>query len=139
MNTKEREALTLALEAMTRFGEEGTAERYIKAKAAIKEALAQPETPYEIGQRIANTGGGMSHLLSAVSHDSELAEAERGFKDAQPKEPEQEPHSWYSKQEDEWMTHKTRKEHERLNSHTHKFGKFDLALYTHPAPQRKKD
>ena len=49
---------------------------------------------------------------------------------------EHEPHSWYSKQEDEWMTHKTRKEHERLNSYTHKVGKFDLALYTTP-PQRK--
>ena len=50
--------------------------------------------------------------------------------------PEQEPHSWYSKQEDEWMTHKTRMEHEQLNSYTHKVGKFDLALYTAP-PQRK--
>ena len=50
-------------------------------------------------------------------------------------QPEQEPHSWYSAQEDEWMTHKTRKEHERLNSYTHKVGKFDLALYTTP-PQR---
>ena len=50
-------------------------------------------------------------------------------------QPEQEPHSWYSKQVDEWMTNKTRKEHERLNSYTHKVGKFDLALYTTP-PQR---
>jgi len=55
---------------------------------------------------------------------------------AQLAQPEQEPHSWYSKQVDEWMTNKTRKEHERLNSYTHKFGKFDLALYTTP-PQRK--
>ena len=51
-------------------------------------------------------------------------------------QPEQEPHSWYSKQEDEWMTHKTRMEHAQLNSYTHKVGKFDLALYTAP-PQRK--
>ena len=49
---------------------------------AIKEALAQPETPYKIGQRIAKTGGGISHLWSAVSQDDEIAEAERGFKEA---------------------------------------------------------
>ncbi len=49
----------------------------------------------------------------------------------------QEPHSWYSAQEDEWMTNKIRKEHERLNSYTHKVGKFDLALYTHPQPKRE--
>ncbi len=48
----------------------------------------------------------------------------------------QEPHSWYSAQEDEWMTNKIRKEHERLNSYTHKVGKFDLALYTHPQPKQ---
>jgi len=49
----------------------------------------------------------------------------------------QEPHSWYSVQHDEWMTEKTRKEHERLNSYTHKVGGFDLALYTHPQPKRE--
>lgn len=43
-----------------------------------------------------------------------------------------EPAFWYSAQEDEFMTHKIRKEHERLNSYTHKVGKFDLPLYTHP-------
>ncbi len=48
----------------------------------------------------------------------------------------QEPHSWYSAQEDEWMTNKIRKEHERLNSYTHKVGKFDLALYTNPQPKQ---
>jgi hypothetical protein len=44
----------------------------------------------------------------------------------------QEPHSWYSAEHDEWMTDKTRKEHERLNSYTHKVGGFDLPLYTTP-------
>jgi hypothetical protein len=44
--------------------------------------------------------------------------------------PAQEPFGWYSAQEDEFMTHKIRKEHERLNSFTHMTGKFDLALYT---------
>lgn len=43
-----------------------------------------------------------------------------------------EPAFWYSAQEDEFMTDKIRKEHERLNSYTHKVGKFDLPLYTHP-------
>ena len=51
-------------------------------QAWAKEALAQPETPHEIGQRIAKTGGGISHLWSAVSQDDEIAEAERGFKEA---------------------------------------------------------
>lgn len=58
------------------------AEQHKKAITAIKEALTQPETPYEIGQRIAKTGGGISHLWSAVSQDGEIAEAERGFKEA---------------------------------------------------------
>jgi hypothetical protein len=46
------------------------------------------------------------------------------------KQEQGEPHSWYSAQEDEWMTEKTRKDHERLNSYTHKVGGFDLPLYT---------
>lgn len=62
----------------------------LKAITAIKEALAQQETPYKIGQRIAKTGGGISHLWSAVSQDGEIAEAERGFKEALA-QPEQKP------------------------------------------------
>ena len=58
---------------------------------AIKEALAQPETPYKIGQRIAKTGGGISHLWSAVSQDDEIAEAERGFKEALAQPEQREP------------------------------------------------
>ena len=49
------------------------------------------------------------------------------------KEPE--PHSWYSTEHDEWMTDKTRREHERLNSYTHRVCGFALPLYTTP-PQR---
>jgi len=49
----------------------------------------------------------------------------------------QETHSWYSAEHDEWMTNKTRKEHEALNSYTHKVGGFDLPLYTTPQPQRE--
>jgi hypothetical protein len=47
-------------------------------------------------------------------------------------QPVQEPIGWYSAREDEFMTHKIRKEHERLNSYTHINGDFDLALYTTP-------
>lgn len=57
-----------------------------QAIAGAEQTPRQPEqkqeTPYEIGQRIAKTGGGMANLWSAVPHDSELAEAERGFKEA---------------------------------------------------------
>ena len=57
---------------------------------------------------------------------------------APPQREWQEPHSWYSAEHDEWMTDKTRKEHERLNSYTHKVGGFDLPLYaTQPAAQRQ--
>lgn len=49
----------------------------------------------------------------------------------------QEPHSWYSAELDEWMTEKTRKDHERLNSYTHKVGGFDLALYTTPPAKQE--
>jgi hypothetical protein len=52
-------------------------------------------------------------------------------------QPAQEPFGWYSAQEDEFMTHKIRKEHERLNSYTHVNGKFDLPLYTAPPPKRE--
>jgi hypothetical protein len=49
--------------------------------------------------------------------------------------PAQEPFGWYSAQEDEFMLDKILKEHERLNSYTHKNGKFDLALYTTTQPR----
>ena len=51
-------------------------------------------------------------------------------------QPEPEPFAWYSKQEDHFMLDALRKEHKRLNSYTHKVGKYDLALYTAP-PQRE--
>ena len=43
-----------------------------------------------------------------------------------------EPFGWYSAKEDDFMLDKIRKTHERLNSHTHRIGKYDLALYTAP-------
>ena len=40
-----------------------------------------------------------------------------------------EPHSWYSAVQDESMRDKLRKDHERLGSYTHRYGKYDLPLY----------
>jgi NTP pyrophosphatase (non-canonical NTP hydrolase) len=40
-------------------------------------------TPYEIGANIYRKGLGISDLWGAVSHDSEMAEAQRGYDDAQ--------------------------------------------------------
>lgn len=40
------------------------------------------KTPYQIGQSIYKRGLGISDLWGAVSHDSELEEAQRGYDDA---------------------------------------------------------
>ena len=81
-----RQALEMALEAFEEIAWSNSTDwqrdRAKVAITAIKEELAQQETPYKIGQRIAKTGGGISHLWSAVSQDGEIAEAERGFKEA---------------------------------------------------------
>ena len=45
-----------------------------------------------------------------------------------------EPFGWYSAKEDDFMLDKIRKTHERLNSHTHRIGKYDTALFTAPQP-----
>ena len=45
-----------------------------------------------------------------------------------------EPFAWYSAKEDDFMLDKIRKTHERLNSHTHRIGKYDTALFTAPQP-----
>ena len=91
MTQDERKLIEMALKALEVakqhiwLGDKAGVEANIKAHQTIifiKEALAQPETPHEIGQRIAKTGGGISHLWSAVSQDDEIAEAERGFKEA---------------------------------------------------------
>ena len=98
---------------------------------AIKEALAQPEQePY--GWYIDGYG---AVIGTAEPKSVRIGEWLPWYTTPPQPQPEQEPAFWYSAQEDEFMTHKTRKEHERLNSYTHKVGKFDLALYTTP-PQR---
>lgn len=45
-----------------------------------------------------------------------------------------EPFGWYSAKEDDFMLDKIRKTHERLNSHTHRIGKYETALFTAPQP-----
>jgi hypothetical protein len=93
---------------------------------SLRQAIAEAE------KHVSYTGNG--------SAGRENMTAPTGFLFQMPKHeqaPVQEPHSWYSAQEDDWMTDKTRKEHERLNSYTHKVGGFDLALYTHPQPKRE--
>ena len=83
MTQDERKLIEMALEALLHaYHEDEAHPKTLETITAIKEALAQPETPYKIGQRIAKTGGGISHLWSAVSQDDEIAEAERGFKEA---------------------------------------------------------
>ena len=83
MTQDERKVIELALEVLLHaYHEDEAHPKTLETIAAIKEAFAQPETPHEIGQRIAKTGGGISHLWSAVSQDDEIAEAERGFKEA---------------------------------------------------------
>ena len=83
MTQDERKLIEMALEALLHaYHEDEAHPKTLETITAIKEALAQPETPHEIGQRIAKTGGGISHLWSAVSQDDEIAEAERGFKEA---------------------------------------------------------
>jgi len=113
--TKE-EALKLALEALTYIHSETSTEEDAlidEAITAIKEALAQPAQGWKLREVYFDEHG------EPTMH----------------KEPARGPFGWYSAQEDEFMTDKIRKDHERLNSYTHIHGKFDLPLYTTP-PQR---
>ena len=67
------------------------------------------------------------NYLGSLDHSEPIAAIKEALA-----QPAQEPFGWYSAQEDEFMTDKIRKDHERLNSYTHIHGKFDLALYTTP-------
>ena len=64
-----------------------------------------------------------SVLSQLKERDAELARVRAG-----------EPFGWYSAKEDDFMLDKIRKTHERLNSHTHRIGKYDTALFTAPQP-----
>jgi len=121
------------LKAMDECSKEGYDERlyaghaasvYMAAveAAAIPPAEQQAEPPPEwplIKNIIAEYG------LDAISFVAEWKAAQQ----------QAEPWGWYSAKADDFMTNDIRKEHERLGSHTHKVGKFDLPLYTTP-PQR---
>ena len=75
-------------------------------------------------------------VYGSESHHKAMLIAMTNMSQAIEQAEKQEPHSWYSAEHDEWMTNKTRKEHEALNSYTHKVGGFDLPLYTTPQPQQ---
>ena len=58
----------------------------VPAIEALRAALAAKEpkeTAYEIGQRFYRTGFGISDIWGAVSHDSQMDDAFRGYADAQ--------------------------------------------------------
>jgi hypothetical protein len=48
--------------------------------------IMKHESPYEIGKRLYKTGFGISDLWGAVENDEELAEAQRGYDDAEAKD-----------------------------------------------------
>jgi hypothetical protein len=157
----EREALKLALEAFEtltqynmvranifcRFEPTCTGDyvdlREFREKAkpaitAIKEALAQPAQE-PIGELVIMDEGEFEFGFTDDYIYRRMPELEKGthkLYTAPPAQPAQEPFGWYSAQEDDFMTDKIRKEHERLNSFTYMTGKFDLALYTTP-PKRE--
>ena len=93
--------------------------------AWLHEPLAQRFATLCRAPLVAENEGLKESLESVLSQlkerDAELARVRAG-----------EPFGWYSAKEDDFMLDKIRKTHERLNSHTHRIGKYDLALYTTP-------
>jgi len=93
--------------------------------AWLHEPLAQRFATLCRAPLVAENEGLKESLESVLSQlkerDAELARVRAG-----------EPFGWYSAKEDDFMLDKIRKTHERLNSHTHRIGKYDLALYTAP-------
>jgi hypothetical protein len=110
--------------------------------AVLDQAIAEAEKQEPVAWMydFLNTDNRDEVIRNWTTQDYADIEREKGFNvrplyTHPPKK--QEPHSWYSAEHDEWMTNKTRKEHEALNSYTHKVGGFDLPLYTTP-PQRER-
>lgn len=95
--------------------------------AWLHEPLAQRFATLCRAPLIAENEGLKESLESVLSQlkerDAELARVRAG-----------EPFGWYSAKEDDFMLDKIRKTHERLNSHTHRIGKYDTALFTAPQP-----
>jgi hypothetical protein len=67
----------------------GPTEAYKDAIVLLQNLLAH-ETPYEVGQRLHRQGRGISDIPTDVYSDGDVAEAYRGFKDAQLRAPEPE-------------------------------------------------
>jgi hypothetical protein len=135
------EALKLALEALENliiYDYSGQPDNGIdlagaEAITAIKEALAQlAQEPVAWGV----FEGNLHDIFFTQAEAQKMAELKGSHAEVRPlytaPQPAQEPFGWYSAQEDEFMTDKIYKEHERLNSYTHIHGKFDLPLYTTP-------
>jgi hypothetical protein len=129
------EALKQLLEAWQTsvYGSESHHKAMLLAMTNMAQARAldkMAENAKELGLDYEPAGGTQ---VSKVWWDGEKLMAKPiPLEDVYQPAPVQEPHSWYSAEHDEWMTDKTRKEHERLNSYTHKVGGFDLPLYTTP-------
>lgn len=109
----------------------------IEAINIVATGLPKTIEEYQLALNAAFSGGKAFGEAVMQGRTIKLAMAEANDKRLEAlAQSEQEPFGWYSAQEDDFMTHKIRKEHERLNSYTHKVGKFDLALYT-TSPQPK--
>lgn len=57
----------------------GDIAHYVYSKMIDAAPEPQTETPYEIGQRLAREGRGLSDVWGAVDHDDQVEEALKGF------------------------------------------------------------
>jgi len=137
----EREALKLALEvlmanefSLVEVGKNknGLHVQTCGAITAINAALAQPAQEPVAWQWL-----GSAHFRKKLPKNADITAWNPLY--TAPPQPAQEPFGWYSAQEDEFMTNKIRKEHERLNSYTHINGKFNLPLYSAELMEKTND
>jgi hypothetical protein len=140
----EREALRQALDTLQFYSSVcNEDEQLTPAKTAIakcKAALAQPAQERDFSCKVCgnkpNSDGELEHGKGCYTQDENGGGSEFISDAVTAPQPAQEPFGWYSARENEFMTHKIRKEHERLNSYTHINGDFDLALCT-TSPKRE--
>ena len=81
---KKDEIIRMAREAgFERTKMHNALERFAYIVATAERAkLAQPESPYEIGVRLFLEGKGISFIATSVPTDADIADALRGFEDA---------------------------------------------------------